>query len=251
MASLLRGRGITKSFGGLLALDRVDLEVGAGEVVGLIGQNGAGKTTLINAITGVHRPDAGSITFDGQELTRLAPDRIARLGIARTFQIPQPFPTLTTLENAMVALVFGPRASGLAEAEVRARTILESVGLGGKADLPPDHLSIVELRKLELARALASGARLLLLDEINAGLTATEIQEAIALIEGLRRQGLAILMVEHVMRVILRVCERIIVLHFGRKIAEGTPREIAGDPAVITAYLGARREAGGGDRAGR
>lgn len=251
MASLLRGRGITKSFGGLLALDRVDLEVGAGEVVGLIGQNGAGKTTLINAITGVHRPDAGSITFDGQELTRLAPDRIARLGIARTFQIPQPFPTLTTLENAMVALVFGPRASGLAEAEARARTILESVGLGGKADLPPDHLNIVELRKLELARALASGARLLLLDEINAGLTATEIQEAIALIEGLRRQGLAILMVEHVMRVILRVCERIIVLHFGRKIAEGTPREIAGDPAVITAYLGARREAGGGDRAGR
>lgn len=251
MASLLRGRGITKSFGGLLALDRVDLEVGAGEVVGLIGQNGAGKTTLINAITGVHRPDAGSITFDGQELTRLAPDRIARLGIARTFQIPQPFPTLTTLENAMVALVFGPRASGLAEAEARARTILESVGLGGKADLPPDHLNIVELRKLELARALASGARLLLLDEINAGLTTTEIQEAIALIEGLRRQGLAILMVEHVMRVILRVCERIIVLHFGRKIAEGTPREIAGDPAVITAYLGARREAGGGDRAGR
>ncbi|MBI2462474.1 MAG: ABC transporter ATP-binding protein [Candidatus Rokubacteria bacterium] len=251
MASLLRGRGITKSFGGLLALDRVDLEVGAGEVVGLIGQNGAGKTTLINAITGVHRPDAGSITFDGQELTRLAPDRIARLGIARTFQIPQPFPTLTILENAMVALVFGPRASGLAEAEARARTILESVGLGGKADLPPDHLNIVELRKLELARALASGARLLLLDEINAGLTAAEIQEAIALIEGLRRQGLAILMVEHVMRVILRVCERIIVLHFGRKIAEGTPREIAGDPAVITAYLGARRAAGGGDRAGR
>lgn len=242
--SLLAGRGVTKRFGGLLALAGLDFEVRAGEVVGLIGQNGAGKTTLLNAITGVYRPEAGSITFDGHELTRLTPDRIARLGIARTFQIPQPFPTLTVLENVMVPLAFGPRASPLAEAEPQARGVLDAVGLGGKADLPPRALTIAELRRLELARALAPGARLLLLDEINAGLTGAEIGEAVRLVERLRGQGLTVLMVEHVMRVIMSVADRIIVLHFGQKIAEGTPAEVAGDAAVIRAYLGERRGAG-------
>lgn len=242
--SLLAGRGVTKRFGGLLALAGLDFEVRAGEVVGLIGQNGAGKTTLLNTITGVSRPEAGSISFDGHELTRLAPDRIARLGIARTFQIPQPFPTLTVLENVMVPLAFGPRAFPLAEAEPRARAVLEAVGLGAKADLLPGALTIAELRRLELARALAPGARLLLLDEINAGLTGAEIREAVRLVERLRAEGLTVLMVEHVMRVVMSVSDRIIVLHFGAKIAEGTPAEIAGDAAVIRAYLGERREAG-------
>jgi branched-chain amino acid transport system ATP-binding protein len=249
--SLLSGRGVTKSFGGLAALTDVDFEVGEGEIVGLIGQNGAGKTTLINTITGVYRADRGSVTFDGHEVTRLPRERIARLGIARTFQIPQPFPSLSVLENVVVGLVFGSRATALEEAEAEARAVLEVVGLSGKAALPPPSLTIVELRKLELARALASGARLLLLDEINAGLTSGEIGEAILLIEKLRARGITILMVEHVMRIIMRVCARIIVLHFGKKIAEGTPQEIAGDPGVIRAYLGERRGAGGAEGAGR
>ena len=249
--SLLRGQGVTKIFGGLVALSDVDFEIREGEIVGLIGQNGAGKTTLINTITGVYKPDRGSITFDSRELTRLSPDRITKLGITRTFQIPQPFPTLSALENVVVGLVFGRKACGLDDAEARARTILEVVGLSGKAGLLPQSLSIAELRKLELARALASGARLLLLDEINAGLTSLEMTEAIGLIEKLRGAGLTILMVEHVMRIIMRVCERIIVLHFGKKIAEGTPREIAGDPEVIKAYLGERRGVRGADGAGR
>jgi len=249
--SLLAGRGVTKRFGGLVALDRLDFEVRQGEVVGLIGQNGAGKTTLLNTITGVYRPEEGSITFDGRELTRLGPDRIARLGIARTFQIPQAFPSLTALENVMVPLAFGPPACPLAEAEVRAGAALDAVGLGGKAGVLPRALTIAELRRLELARALASGARLILLDEINAGLTGAEIREAVDLIERLRGQGMTVLMVEHVMRVIMSVSERIIVLHFGTKIAEGTPAEIARDLGVIRAYLGERRGARGADPAGR
>jgi branched-chain amino acid transport system ATP-binding protein len=246
---LLHGRGITKRFGGLVALGGVDFEIHEGAIVGLIGQNGAGKTTLINAIAGVHRADRGSILFAGHELTRLRPDRITRLGVARTFQIPQPFPSLTVLENVMVGLVFGRERCGAGEAEARARPVLETVGLAEKADLPPQSLTIVELRRLELARALAAGARLLLLDEINAGLTGPEMQEAIALIRALQRRGLTIVMVEHVMRIVMRVCERIIVLHFGQKLAEGTPGEIAGNPRVIDAYLGPRRDDGGGARA--
>jgi branched-chain amino acid transport system ATP-binding protein len=242
---------VTKSFGGLVALSRVDFEVGAGEIVGLIGPNGAGKTTLINTISGIDKPDAGSIAFDGRELTRLSPDRITKLGVARTFQIPQPFPTLSALENVTVALVFGGAAMSLDNAEARAREILEFVGLPGKAGDRPESLTIVELRKLELARALASGARLLLLDEINAGLTSGEIGEAVALIGKLRQRGMTILMVEHLMRIILRVCDRIIVLHLGEKIAEGTPDEIARDPAVVTAYLGERSHGRGSDVAGR
>lgn len=241
--SLLQGRGITKRFGGLVALADVDFEVHEGEIVGLIGQNGAGKTTLINTIAGAHQPDGGSITFDGHELARLSPDRITRLGVARTFQIPQPFPSLTVLENVTVGLVFGRQACRTDEAEARARPLLEAVGLAGKADLLPQGLTIVQLRRLELARAVASGARLLLLDEINAGLTGSEMQEAVLLVRKLREGGLTILMVEHVMRIVMRVCERIIVLHFGRKLADGTPEEIARNPQVVDAYLGERRRA--------
>jgi branched-chain amino acid transport system ATP-binding protein len=242
--SLLAGRGVTKSFGGLAALGGVDFDIREGETVGLIGPNGAGKTTLINAITGVHPPDGGVISFGGHDITHLPPERIARLGVARTFQIPQPFPTLTTLENVMVGVAFGGRGAALDAAQARAREVLGFVGLGDKAALSPQSLSIVELRKLELARALGSGARLLLLDEIHAGLTPGEMGEAIALIERLRARGLAIVMVEHLMRIIMTVCQRIIVLHFGKKIAEGTPAEVARHPAVVRAYLGEGRARG-------
>ena len=249
--SLLRIRGVTKGFGGLAALASVDLDVREGETVGLIGPNGAGKTTLINAITGVHPPDRGSIALDGHELTRLSPPRITRLGIARTFQIPQPFSGLTTLENVMVGVAFGGHAAALGEAARRARELLAFVGLGDKAAASPQSLSIVELRKLELARALGSGARLLLLDEIHAGLTPAEMSQAIALIERLHAQGVAIVMVEHLMRIIMTVCQRVVVLHLGTKIAEGTPAEIARNPDVVRAYLG-ERHAGArtGDAAG-
>jgi branched-chain amino acid transport system ATP-binding protein len=248
--SLLVGRGITKRFGGLSALAGVDLEIQPGEIVGLIGQNGAGKTTLINIITGVVKPDAGEIRFEGRPLTGLPPHRIARRGVARTFQIPQPFPTLTVLQNVMVGLVFGGRGLGMAAAAAEARTTLEVVGLADRADRRPPDLTVMELRRLELARALAAGARLLLLDEINAGLTSPEIADAIALIERLRASGLTILMVEHVMRIIMRVCQRVIVLHFGAKIADAPPAQIAHHPDVIRAYLGTRRGDDGADAAG-
>ncbi|HET8577139.1 MAG TPA: ABC transporter ATP-binding protein [Methylomirabilota bacterium] len=248
--SLLQGRGITKHFGGLAALAGVDFAVGEGEIVGLIGPNGAGKTTLINAITGVHRADRGTLTFDGRELTRLPPERIARLGIARTFQIPQPFHSLSVLENVMVGLVFGRRDVPMKEAEGEARALLEFVGLAERADAEPQHLTIVDLRRLELARALGSGARLLLLDEIHAGLTPREVEDATATIRRLRDRGVTILMVEHLMRIIMAVCERIIVLDFGRKIAEGAPAEIARHPDVVRAYLGGSPAGPGGDRAG-
>ncbi len=240
--SLLAARGVTKRFGGLQALRDVEFQIGRGEIVGLIGPNGAGKSTLINAITGVYPPDGGEIRFNGHDLARLSPDRINRLGIARTFQIPQPFASLSCLDNVMVGLRFGGRPPAPEAATDQARAILDFVGLGTRAGEAPHGLTIVELRRLELARALASGARLLLLDEINAGLTAAEIGDAVRLIQRVRAQGTAILMVEHVMRIIMAVCERIIVLDFGRKIAEGSPDEIARNADVIRAYLGARRE---------
>ncbi|OGK83556.1 MAG: ABC transporter ATP-binding protein [Candidatus Rokubacteria bacterium GWA2_70_23] len=248
--SLLEGRGITKSFGGLAALAGVDFAVREGEIVGLIGPNGAGKTTLINAITGVHRADRGTLAFDGHELTRLPPERIARLGIARTFQIPQPFHTLSVLQNVMVGVVFGRRGTPMKAAAAEARAVLDFVGLGDKASLEPQSLTIVELRRLELARAIGSGARLLLLDEIHAGLTPRELEDAIAMIGKLRERGITILMVEHLMRIIMRVCERIIVLDFGKNIAEGAPAEIARNPDVIRAYLGGQPAIQGASDAG-
>ncbi len=239
---------MSKHFGGLQALSGVDCEIPAGEIVGLIGPNGAGKSTLLNAIAGVHPPDAGTIRFDGHDLAGLPPDRITRLGIGRTFQVPQPLGSLSCLDNVAVAALFGGRAAGVEAAADEARAILDFVGLAGKALLPPQSLTIVDLRRLELARALATGARLLLLDEINTGLTAPEITEAIRLIQRVRDRGATILMVEHLVRLIMSVCDRVVVLDFGCKIAEGTPDEVGRNPDVIRAYLGPQR--GGADARG-
>ena len=239
---------MSKHFGGLQALSGVDCEIPAGEIVGLIGPNGAGKSTLLNAIAGVHPPDAGTIRFDGHDLAGLPPDRITRLGIGRTFQVPQPLGSLSCLDNVAVAALFGGRAAGVEAAADAARAILDFVGLAGKALLPPQSLTIVDLRRLELARALATGARLLLLDEINTGLTAPEITEAIRLIQRVRDRGATILMVEHLVRLIMSVCDRVVVLDFGCKIAEGTPDEVGRNPDVIRAYLGPQR--GGADARG-
>jgi branched-chain amino acid transport system ATP-binding protein len=246
--SLLEVRRVSKRFGGLQALSGVDCEIAGGEIVGLIGPNGAGKSTLLNTITGVYPTDGGTIRFDGHDLAGLPPDRITRLGIGRTFQIPQPLGSLSCLDNVAVAALFGGRAAGVEAAADEARAILDFVGLSGKAPLPPQSLTIVDLRRLELARALATGARLLLLDEINTGLTASEITEAIRLIRRVRDRGTAILMVEHLVRLIMSVCDRVVVLDFGRKIAEGTPDEVGRNPEVIRAYLGQQR--GGADARG-
>jgi len=239
---------VSKHFGGLQALSGVDFEIPAGEIVGLIGPNGAGKSTLLNAITGVHPPDTGTIRFDGHDLAGLPPDRITRLGIGRTFQVPQPLGSLSCLDNVAVAALFGGRAASVEAAADEAHAILDFVGLAGKALLPPQGLTIVDLRRLELARALATRARLLLLDEINTGLTASEMTEAIRLIQRVRDRGATILMVEHLVRLIMSVCDRVVVLDFGSKIAEGTPDEIGRNPDVIRAYLGQPR--GGGDARG-
>jgi branched-chain amino acid transport system ATP-binding protein len=238
---MLDARGVTLRFGGVIALADVSVAVAQGELVGLIGPNGAGKTTLLNAISGLHRLQSGSIEFDGRTITGLPPYKIAKLGIARTFQVVRPFATLTVRENVAVGAMFsGARTLGRAEALVRAIAALEQVGLSAKATYLPSHLTMSERKRLELARALAMRPKLLLLDEVAAGLNQTEIVSMIELVRSLNKTGQTIIMVEHVMKAILSLCQRIVVLQFGKKIAEGTPQAVVSDPHVINAYLGAR-----------
>ncbi len=234
---ILQIEGITKKFGGLVALDHVDLNVGEGEIVGIIGPNGAGKTTLLNTIVGVHRPTAGLVRFQGEKITGLTPDAICRKGISRTFQICRPFPKMTVLENVLVASTFGERDQK-GNARDFALEMLHFVNfpLGGES--PSESLNTAQLRRLDLARALASRPKLLLLDEAAAGLTPAELAELKKLIFKIRDQGVTILIVEHLMRLIMELCDKILVLHYGQKIAEGPPSQIAADKKVATAYLG-------------
>ena len=236
--TLLECKNVVKRFGGVTALNNVSLDVGEDEIVGLIGPNGSGKTTMTNVISGVYKPDQGRVFFNGRDVTKLPPEKRFKLGIVRTFQIPQPFPSLTVLDNVMVALIFGNRKieSGSRRREVM--DILEFVGLADKAEQYPPSLNVGDLKRLELARALAGGAKLLILDEINAGLNPTEVGHAIELIRKIHDSGVALLIIEHVMKVILTLCQRVVVLNFGQKIAEGTPEEIRSDELVIKAYLG-------------
>jgi len=236
--ALLRAINLTKAFGGLRVLDGVSLEVDRGELVGIIGPNGAGKTTLLNVISGLLSPDGGQLLFLERDITRLPPHERARLGIARTFQIPQPFHSLTILQNVTLAALNALDRPGLQAAKSRARQLLELVGLAARADAHPSSLSLVELRKLELCRALAHGGVLLLLDEVSAGLTASELTEFMELIRDVRSKGTAVVLVEHVMKVILGLCERVVVMHEGKKIAEGRPEAVALQEEVRRAYLG-------------
>jgi branched-chain amino acid transport system ATP-binding protein len=245
MTALLAIDALTRRFGGLVAVDNVSFAVNKGEIVGVMGANGAGKTTLFAMIAGNIRPSAGRITFDGKRIHGLSPDRVNRMGVARTFQIVRPFAALTVLENVTTALMFGSRRIGRrGVAEDQAAALLDEVGLLPRAHSRAGDLTLAGRKRLEVARALATGPQLLLLDEVLAGLTGAEVAAALDLVRALHeRQGLTIVIIEHVMRALMRLSHRIVVLHHGRKIAEGTPDSIAADPAVIEAYFGRRRHA--------
>jgi branched-chain amino acid transport system permease protein len=228
---------VKKSFGGIHALRGVSVEVRRGEILGLVGPNGSGKTTLINVITGQYRLDGGSIALEGREIGRQKAHRIAALGIARTYQIPRPFAHLTALENVVLAGTFG-RKSERVEVRAEAQQWLAFAGLGARAGNLPGELNLHERKFLELARALAAHPSLLMLDEVLAGLTPTEIENAVALIRRIRERGTTILFVEHNMRAVLELCDRLVVLNYGQVIAAGAPRDVVRNPEVVTAYLG-------------
>jgi branched-chain amino acid transport system ATP-binding protein len=235
-------RGVTKRFGGVAALDGISFSCREGEILGIIGPNGAGKTTLLNCVSGVHRLDAGDIRWRGESISGRPPYRIASLGIGRTFQVVKPFASMTVRENAAVGALFGSAEAHLPPklAFQRADEVLELVGLAAKAELPVTALTIPDRKRLEVARAVATKPRLLLLDEVMAGLNPVEVDEALEMVRAVHATGVTIVLIEHVMRVIVGVCDRAIVLHFGKLLAEGVPREVLRDRLVIEAYLGER-----------
>jgi branched-chain amino acid transport system ATP-binding protein len=234
--ALLEISGLTKRFGGFLALSQVSIAVKPGERFGLIGPNGSGKTTLINCVSGSLPVDGGRIAFEGRDITAMPAHRRTRLGIVRSFQIPKPFTSMTVLENLGIPLENAAHGRGADGAD--AMQILEAIGLAGKAHLRPAGLTQIEMRKLELARAMAARPKLLISDEAMAGLSHAEVDDILAILFGLNARGITIIMIEHIMRAVMRFSERIVVLDAGERIAEGTPDEIVRNPAVEKAYLG-------------
>ena len=235
--ALLEVNRLTKRFGGFMALHEVTIHVKAGERFGLIGPNGSGKTTLINCVSGSLPADGGRIVFDGRDITSLAAHRRTRLGLVRSFQIPKPFSSMTVLENLDIPLEYAAHERSDA-ADADAMEILRAIGLESKAHLRPAGLTQIEMRKLELARAIAARPKLLISDEAMAGLSHAEVDDILAILFGLSERGITIIMIEHIMRAVMRFSERIVVLDAGELIAEGTPDEIVRNPAVEKAYLG-------------
>jgi branched-chain amino acid transport system ATP-binding protein len=236
---ILEGEGVTKYFGGLAAVSNVDFCVDQGKVVGLIGPNGAGKTTLFNLISGALVPKSGAIKFKAEDITGLKPHRICRKGVARTFQSVKVFANMPVLENVLLGALFGrSNSTSAADAQREVTELLDFVGLSAVGAAPAKDLTLASQKRLEVARALAAKPELLLLDELMAGLNATEVAQAMELVTRIRDQGITIFVIEHVMKAIMSVCDRIMVLHHGVKIAEGTPQEIATSKTVVEVYLG-------------
>ena len=236
MGVALAVRSLSKDFGGVRAVDGVDFDAEEGSVLGLIGPNGAGKTRLFNLVSGYLLPTRGTISLFGRDVTRLPPFVLARLGVSRTFQVVRPFPRLSVLENAMVGSFLHHKSA--AAAERHALSVLERMGLSRQAELPASALTLAARKRLEIAKALAVEPRLLLLDEVVAGLNPNEVAASIELIRGIRQSGVTFVIVEHILKVILGLCDRVVVLDHGRKIAEGTAPEVAANPEVIAAYIG-------------
>ena len=233
---ILQAKQLTKDFGGLRAVDALDIEIEEGQILGLIGPNGAGKSTAFNCIAGVFPPTSGEIWFDGKKINGLKPWTMCKRGLARTFQIVKPFASKSVLYNVMVGAF--ATTDKTAEAEAKALDVLAALHFSDKRDARAGNLTIADRKRLEIARALATEPKILLLDEVMAGLRPAEVDEMVAIIKGLRDNGVTIFVIEHIMRAIMALSDRIVVIHFGKKISEGTPQDVASDENVIKAYLG-------------
>jgi len=240
MTALLQLKNVSRSFGGVRAIHNVSLTLEPGQIVGLIGPNGAGKSTLVNIITGVHPASSGEILHKGEPIQRLKPFQISARGIARTFQVVQPFPAMTVAENVMAGAMFAAGIASMEEARRVAMEHLAFTGLAAFADRPAEQLTLAYRKRLELAKSLAMNPHILLLDEVNAGLNTTEVEQALDLIRAIAARGISIVIIEHLLKVVTGLCSRIIVLHHGELIADDPAADVIRDPRVIEAYLGSR-----------
>jgi branched-chain amino acid transport system ATP-binding protein len=235
---VLETENLTKKFGGLIAVNNVSMTLHQGDVMGLIGPNGAGKTTFLNAITGLNPSTSGTVKLFGKETTGLPPERMCRRGLSRTFQIPSPFPKMTAIESVMTATIFGNKSGVVKDPVAHSRQMLEFVEFPMAETVVAEQLNTVQLKRLDLARALASSPKLLFMDEMASGLSEGELNDIMRIIRKISKKGISILMIEHIMQLIMAVCNRLLCIQFGTKIAEGTTEEVANDPKVTKAYLG-------------